>query len=150
LNLNNPSGSSGTTGGSCLTSIVTKPKFAIGQRAILVRTPRGNVLWDCVTYLDEATAAEIQRLGGLKAIVISHPHFYSAHLEWAERFDCPVYLSAEDKEWLARRSDKRQVFLDQTENRIEIDGQDSGVRAIKLGGHFPGSCTSPFPYPLFS
>ncbi len=30
------------------------PSFAIGQRALLVRTPQGNVLWDCVSLLDDA------------------------------------------------------------------------------------------------
>src|SRR4051812_20529706 len=31
-----------------LYSINTEPKFGIGQRAFLIRTPRGNLLWDCV------------------------------------------------------------------------------------------------------
>ncbi len=121
------------------TSIVTTPQFAIGQRAVLIRTPRGNVLWDCVTYLDDETAKRVDALGGIQAMVISHPHFYSAHLEWAERFGCKVYLAAEDKQWLARRSE-RQVFLEGVETRIEVAGEDSRVRVIKLGGHFPGSC----------
>ncbi|KAL2023621.1 hypothetical protein VTK56DRAFT_1778 [Thermocarpiscus australiensis] len=121
------------------TSIVTEPRFAIGQRAILVRTPAGNVLWDCVSYLDDATAERIARAGGIQAIVVSHPHFYATHLEWAERFDCPVYLAAEDRQWLARRDPKRQVFLERTETRIEVGGRDTGVRVVKLGGHFPGS-----------
>ncbi|GAB1310241.1 Metallo-beta-lactamase domain protein, putative [Madurella fahalii] len=122
------------------TSIVTTPKIAIGQRAILLHTPKGNILWDCITYLDDETTDKIiNELGGLEAIVISHPHFYSAHLEWAERFGCPVYLSAEDQGWLARRDGKRQVFLREIETRIEVGGEDTGVRAIKLGGHFPGS-----------
>src|SRR5438132_4472542 len=30
------------------------PPFAIGQRALFVRTPAGNVLWDCIPLLDEA------------------------------------------------------------------------------------------------
>lgn len=59
---------------SLLVSIATTPKLAIGQRAILVRTPAGNILWDCLTLLDDATVAEIKRLGGLHGIVISHPH----------------------------------------------------------------------------
>ena len=122
------------------TSIVTVPQFAIGQRAVLIRTPRCNVLWDCVTYLDDETAARVDALGGVQAMVISHPHFYSAHLEWAERFGCSVYLAAEDERWLARRSEARQVFLGEVETRIEVAGQDTGVRVIQLGGHFPGSC----------
>jgi hypothetical protein len=59
---------------SRLISIVTTPKLAIGQRAVLLRTPAGNILWDCLTLLDDATVAEVKRLGGLHGIVISHPH----------------------------------------------------------------------------
>ncbi len=130
------------SGDARFTGITTTPQFAIGQRAILIRTPKGNVLWDCITYLDDETVEQVNALGGIRAMVISHPHFYSSHLEWAERFGCRVYLAAEDKRWLARRSDERQVFLDEVETRIEIGGEDTGVRVIKLGGHFPGSCKS--------
>ena len=38
-----------------LTGIVTEPRFAIGQRALLLQTPKGNVLWDCISLIDEAT-----------------------------------------------------------------------------------------------
>jgi hypothetical protein len=35
-----------------------EPALAIGQRALLVRTPEGNVLWDCVPLLhDEPSRA---------------------------------------------------------------------------------------------
>lgn len=122
-------------------SIWTEPKFAIGQRAILVQTSLGNILWDCITYLDAETINWINNLGGLAAIVISHPHFYSTHLEWAETFDCPVYLSWEDKEWLNRldRLGKARTFIQTTEEEIEIRGKKTGVKVLKLGGHFPGS-----------
>ncbi|KAI2638404.1 beta-lactamase-like protein [Xylaria nigripes] len=116
-----------------LIAISTEPKVAIGQRAILVQTPQGNVLWDCITLLDDETVVKITELGGLKAIVISHPHYYSTHLEWARAFDCPVYLSSEDEEWLAQRDPKYQVFLTETETSVH------GVKVLKLGGHFPGS-----------
>src|SRR5262245_53932315 len=53
-----------------LSSIGTAPGFAIGQRALLVRTPRGNVLWDCQSYLDDETAAAVRDLGGVDAIAI--------------------------------------------------------------------------------
>ncbi|CAJ2499679.1 Uu.00g025320.m01.CDS01 [Anthostomella pinea] len=121
-----------------LMSIVTEPKVAIGQRAILIRTPKGNVLWDCITLLDEATIEEIQGMGGLKAIVISHPHYYTTHVEWARAFACPVYLAAEDRQWLTQSS-SHQVFITETELDLQIDGTSSGVKVLKLGGHFPGS-----------
>src|SRR5437764_13859925 len=46
-----------------LTGIGTQPKFGIGQRALLVQSPGGNVLWDCISLLDDATAAAVRRLG---------------------------------------------------------------------------------------
>jgi glyoxylase-like metal-dependent hydrolase (beta-lactamase superfamily II) len=83
-----------------VTGIGTEPSFAIGQRAILVQTPNGNVLWDCIAFLDDATVSLIKSLGGLKAIAISHPHFYTTNAEWSRAFDAPVYLHAADKKWI--------------------------------------------------
>ena len=76
----------GESHGPGLTAIETEPKFGIGQRAHLIQTPAGNVLWDCIAYLDDATVEQINALGGLAAIAISHPHYYSAMVEWAHRF----------------------------------------------------------------
>lgn len=120
-----------------LISIHTIPKVAIGQRAILIRTASGkNILWDCVTYLDVATIARINNLGGLHAIVISHPHYYSTHAQWSEAFGgIPVYTAAEDKEWFAITSSHNE-FLPESQTEFDIG---TGVKAIKLGGHFPGS-----------
>ena len=67
-----------------LTGIGTEPKFAIGQRALLVPDGERHVLWDCVTLLDDDTAAAVEARGGLSAIAISHPHYYSTMVEWAE------------------------------------------------------------------
>src|SRR3954470_7338340 len=47
-----------------LLGIASDPKFAIGQRALLVTTPHGNVLWDCISLLDDATIEEVRRRGG--------------------------------------------------------------------------------------
>ncbi|PNY29216.1 Uncharacterized protein YmaE [Tolypocladium capitatum] len=127
-----------------LTLIATTPKFAIGERAFLIRTPGGNVLWDCITLLDEETMARIDELGGLKAIVISHPHFYTTHVQWARAFKCPVYIAAEDKPWTTMDS-KHQVLV--TETETDIGG--TGALAIKLGGHFPGSLVLLFDGRLF-
>jgi hypothetical protein len=117
-------------------SITTTPKFAIGQRAILVKTPNGNVLWDCLTLLDDATTAWITSQGGLKAIVISHPHYYTSHLTWAATFECPVYISAADADWAQRADhwDLRRLLPTEEPSQIL-----PGVTAITTGGHFPGS-----------
>src|SRR5581483_2452111 len=47
-----------------LIGIGIDPHFAIGQRALFVRTPQANVLWDCLPLLDEAVVEMIQGLGG--------------------------------------------------------------------------------------
>ena len=39
-----------------LLGIGTEPEFAIGQRALLLQSPGGNLLWDCISLLDDETA----------------------------------------------------------------------------------------------
>ena len=76
-----------------LLGIGTEPEFAIGQRPLLVQSPAGNLLWDCITLLDDRTIAEVNARGGIRAIAISHPHYYSTTMiEWAERFDAQIFL----------------------------------------------------------
>ena len=115
-----------------VTGIGTQPSFGIGQRAILIQTPQGNVLWDCVAFLDDATVAIVKALGGLKAIAISHPHFYTTHAEWTKQFDCKVYMHAADKKWVMRPD----------ANIVHWDGETHallpGVTLVRSGGHFPG------------
>src|SRR5215208_6823895 len=48
-----------------LIGIGTEPAFAIGQRALLVQTPKGNLLWDCITLLDDTTIDAVRALGGV-------------------------------------------------------------------------------------
>ena len=127
-----------------LISIASEPKLAIGQRAVLVRTPAGNILWDCLTLVDEATIEHIRALGGLAAIVISHPHYYSSHVEWAAAFGCPVYLRAEDRAWTVQQSPRQVFWSGSNVQEIVVSGSDherqgTGAKAVRLGGHFPGS-----------
>jgi len=108
---------------------------AKGERAVLIQTGKGNVLWDLITYLDDATIDKITSLGGIDAIVISHPHYYTTYVEWAQTFKCPVYVSSDDEEWLHRADVEgvRKPITRSTETIVE------GVTAVKAGGHFPGS-----------
>ena len=50
------------------------------------------MLWDCLGFLHPEFVDEVVSLGGIKAIAISHPHFYTACVDWAEAFDCEVRL----------------------------------------------------------
>ena len=69
-----------------LYSINTEPKFGIGQRAFLIQTDGGNVLWDCVGLVDDATIGKVNELGGIAEIAISHPHYYTSMVEWSRAF----------------------------------------------------------------
>jgi len=115
-----------------LIGIGTMPAFAIGQRALLLKTDRGNVLWDCISLLDEATVAIVKALGGLIGIAISHPHYYASMMEWAHAFDVPIHLHAGDRQWVIR-GDPAIKFWDGDTLALA-----SGVTLIRCGGHFAG------------
>jgi hypothetical protein len=116
-----------------LTGIGTEPSFAIGQRALLVQSPDGNVLWDCISLIDAPTVVAVKALGGISAIAISHPHFYSSMVEWSRVFDAPIYLHADDQRWVMR-PDPNINFWEGERRSL-----GPGLTLIRCGGHFPGS-----------
>ena len=117
-----------------LTGIATEPGFAIGQQAHLVQTEVGNVLWDCVSYLDDATVEEVGRRGGIAAIAISHPHLYSCMVEWSRAFgDAPIYLHADNRPWVMRPGQRVRFWAGETQEVLP------GLTVVRCGGHFPGS-----------
>ena len=119
--------------GSDLWGIGTEPKFAIGQRALLLQRPQGNVLFDCVSLIDKDTIELVYSLGGLTAIAVSHPHFYSSMVEWSKAFGkIPIYLHEDDREWVLRPDDCIHFWKGETKSIGE------GVTLIRVGGHFPG------------
>ena len=121
---------------SAVYEIHTEPKFGIGQRACLIQTPHGNVLWDLVALLDQSTVDRIKELGGIKCIVISHPHFYTTWADWSASFRCPVYMSKIDSIW-ANRTRSRSATLELLEDQYtEVL---PGITAAICGGHFDGS-----------
>jgi glyoxylase-like metal-dependent hydrolase (beta-lactamase superfamily II) len=117
-----------------LTGIGTEPKFAIGQRALLVQSPAGNVLWDCISFIDDATVEAVQKLGGISAIGISHPHFYSSMIEWSHAFgNVPVYLHVSNRPYIMR-PDPVIVFWEEDMHPLA-----EGITLVRCGGHFEGS-----------
>src|SRR5215467_1151794 len=79
--------------------IGTQPQFAIGQRALVVCTPNGNVLWDCISMLDPATIALINGLGSRR---LSLSRIHTSTRQWwngaarsgASRFTCMPMTTA--------------------------------------------------------
>ena len=117
-----------------LTGIGTVPGFAIGQRALLVQTPNGNVLWDCISLLDDTTIEAVRERGGIQAIAVSHPHTVGSLVEWSHAFgNVPIYWHADNREWVMR-PDPAFVFWE-GETKSLMDG----LTLIRCGGHFPGS-----------
>jgi hypothetical protein len=110
----------------------TDPPFAIGQRALLVRSPSGNVLWDCISYLDDELVAGMRKRGGISAIAISHPHYYGTMIEWARAFDAPVYVHAADRAWVGR-PDPAVRFWDGDTLMLSDE-----LTLINAGVHFAG------------
>jgi hypothetical protein len=116
-----------------LLGVGTTPDFAIGQRALLVQSPAGNVLWDCISLIDQATMDLLNGLGGVSAIAISHPHYYTTMVEWSCAFGgVPVYLHEADRKWV-QRTDRVLEFWS---GRSRVIGD--GLTLIQCGGHFAG------------
>jgi hypothetical protein len=126
--------------GKRLFGIGTEPTFAIGQRALLVQSPGGNLLWDCVSLLDDQTIDRVNNLGGIRAIAISHPHYYSAMIEWSRAFKgAPIHLHVADREWVMR-DDPRLQFWEGTTHPLW-----DGMTLINCGGHFDGGTVLHWP-----
>ena len=123
-----------------LTGIKTEPGFAIGQRALLVTTPAGNLLWDCVSYIDDLTVAAVESLGGISAIAVDHPHFHSSMVEWSSAFDnAPIYIHADNEPWVMRSDPAIQFWTGETTRPL------ADLTLIRCGGHFPGSTVLHWP-----
>jgi hypothetical protein len=119
--------------GTDVVGVGVEAATAIGQRALLVRTPAGNVLWDMLTYIDDDLVRQVRELGGISAIAISHPHFYGSMVEWAHAFDAPIWLHEADRQWVARPDPAVRFWQGET---VQIG---DGLTLLNPGVHFDGS-----------
>jgi hypothetical protein len=116
-----------------LYSINTEPKFGIGQRAFLIQTPKGNLLWDCVGLIDDATVARVKELGGIAEIAISHPHYYTAMVEWSRAFgNAPIHIHEAERPWVMRPDPSIRFWNDERQTLL------GSLPLIRTGGHFEG------------
>ena len=118
-----------------LHELTLKPPFAIGQRALLYLSDKGNVLWDCLPLLNGETEEFIRSKGGLAAIAISHPHYYSSMNEWAKTFNCPLYLHRDDQQWICRQDPNVEYVLWEGREQNLLNE----LRLYNTRGHFDGS-----------
>jgi len=121
-----------------LQGITIEPSVGIGQRALLVQTAGGNLLWDPTGYLDDQLVAEVAAAGGVAAVASSHPHMFGVQVEWSHRFGgVPVYLNRQDEEWLQRDD----AVVQRWDDEVEVL---PGITLHRIGGHFPGSAVARF------
>jgi hypothetical protein len=119
-----------------LHGIAIRPSVGIGQRALLVQTDQGNLLWDPTGYLDDSLVEAVSELGGVAAVASSHPHMFGAQVEWSHRFGgAPVYVQRADRKWLQRDD----PVVSSWDDEIEVL---PGVVLHRIGGHFPGSAVA--------
>jgi glyoxylase-like metal-dependent hydrolase (beta-lactamase superfamily II) len=125
-----------TTIAAGISTISTEPKVGIGERAYLLQTAYGNILWDCIAYLDDDTVRALNARGGVSAIAISHPHFYTTMIEWSRALgNVPIHLHAANRQWVMRPD---------TDSSVQFWEGDTlellpGITLLRCGGHFPGS-----------
>ncbi len=114
--------------------IGVEPSFAIGQRALLLCEPDGCVMWDCIPLVTDDAVDYVRSLGGLKAIAVSHPHYYGAIADWSEAFGgVPIYLHGDDRAFVTRPH-RSIVLWDGESCRLSDD-----IVILRTGGHFAGA-----------
>ncbi len=110
-----------------------EPAVAIGQRLLVAEAPEGNVLWDMIPLVDDAAVEAVRSRGDVRAIAISHPHYYSGMVEWSEALGgIPILLHEADREWIMRPDPRIELWSGDAK---ELDG---GLTLLRLGGHFAG------------
>lgn len=113
-----------------------RTEVGIGQTALLVQTPEGNLLWDPPGFLDDEAVAAVAERGGIRWIAASHPHMFGVQLQWSAAFDdAPVYVNAADTQWLGLRGAAITEWTDE----LHLAG---GLTLHRIGGHFPGSAVA--------
>jgi glyoxylase-like metal-dependent hydrolase (beta-lactamase superfamily II) len=90
-------------------------------------------MWDCIPLATREAVDHVRSLGGLKAIAVSHPHYYGAVADWSEAFGgVPVYLHGEDRQWVTR---PHPAIVSWTGDRLQISDD---ITLVRTGGHFAG------------
>ena len=116
------------------TGLGIRESFAIPQRALLVPTTAGTVMWDCIALASDAAVAAATAAGPLTMIAVSHPHFYAAMVEWAEALGgVPILVHEADAAWIPRPSPLIQTWAGERMTLAD------NAELIHLPGHFPGS-----------
>ena len=91
------------------------------------------MLWDMIPLVDDAAVEAVQARGDVRAIAISHPHYYSGMVEWSEALGgVPILLHEADREWIMRPDPRIELWSG------DVKELGSGLTLLRLGGHYPG------------
>jgi len=124
-----------------LIGLAAQPAVGIGQTAKLVRTEAGNVLFDVPPFIDHATVEALTGLGGIAAVIASHPHMYGVQSLYSRAFDdAPILVARADLDFLPLRVPAVQLW--ETAHDVV-----PGVWVEQVGGHFPGSTVARYTAP---
>ncbi|MGV3489787.1 MAG: MBL fold metallo-hydrolase [Devosia sp.] len=123
-----------------MVGIGTTPQVAIGQRMLLIPQPGGGILWESTPLVTDEAVARIKELGGVRAIAISHPHFYASMVAWSEALGgVPIHLHEANRQYVMQPSDRINYWSGDT---LDL-GQN--VTLVRCGGHFIGSSALHWP-----
>lgn len=115
-------------------TMVSRPAFAIAQRAFLVPCGPSLLMWECLSPVTDAALSHLAALGGVTAIAISHPHFYAAMVDWSDALGgIPIYLHAADRCWVQRHAPAIRFWEG---DRLVLSDH---LELVHLPGHFEGS-----------
>jgi hypothetical protein len=115
-------------------ALAVTPDFGIAQRAIFAPATDARVLWECLSVVTDDAVANLTARGGVDAIAISHPHFYTAMVEWSDALGgVPILVHEADDDWVRRRSRHVELW---SGPRYSISDE---LTLVHCPGHFPGS-----------
>ena len=106
---------------------------------MLLQSDGGNLFWVASRFSTGQTAAELNARGGIRAIAISHPHYYTTMVDCAERFDAQIFLHTADREWVMCKSPRIRFWEGTTLSLWD------GLTLINCGGHFEGGAVLHWP-----
>lgn len=112
-----------------------EPGFAIGQRTFLIPDGEGGqVMWESLSTVDAAAVESILARGPVRAIAISHPHFYAAMVDWSAALGgVPIFVHERDRAWVQRQAPAIRFWSG------ERHALSPSIDLVHLGAHFDGS-----------
>jgi glyoxylase-like metal-dependent hydrolase (beta-lactamase superfamily II) len=86
-----------------------------------------------IPLVDAEAVTSVRARGEVRAIAISHPHYYSGMVDWSEALGgVPILLHEADRQWIMRPDPKIELWSGDVR---EFGG---GLTLLRLGGHYPG------------